>query len=64
MELAVGMRKPKQEYTWRVTLIRSTAARSLGNVEAPDEKTAIEKAVEEFQLSPEQKKRLVVQRTS
>jgi len=57
------MKKPKPEYAWRVTLIRSTPARSLGSVEAPDEKTAIEKAVEEFQLSPEQKKRVVVQRT-
>ena len=35
--------------------------RSLGQVEAPDEQTAIARAAEEFQLTPEQKKRVLVQ---
>jgi hypothetical protein len=57
-----AVKKPKPAYTWRVTLIRSNG-RSLGTVKAPDEQTAIARAAEEFQLSPEQKKRVVVQRT-
>jgi hypothetical protein len=57
------MKKPKPAYTWRITLIRSSLARWLGTVEAPDEQTAIERAVEEFELSPEERKRVVVQRT-
>jgi hypothetical protein len=57
------MPKKLPQYVWRVFLLRATG-RSPGEVEATDEKSGIEKAVEEFLLSSEQTKRLIVQRMS
>jgi hypothetical protein len=34
----------------------------LGNVEAPDEETAIKRAIEEFSVAPELQKRLLARR--
>jgi hypothetical protein len=45
--------------SWRVSILRPRA-RHLGDVEAPDEKTAKAAAASEFNLSDEQRKRLVV----
>jgi hypothetical protein len=53
---------PKNTHNWRILLIRSKAD-SLGTVQAPDEKSAIQKAIKEFHIAdPEQQKRLVAQR--
>jgi hypothetical protein len=46
--------------SWRASLIRKHA-QYLGTVEAPNEKTAEAAAVTEFDLSDEQRRRLVVQ---
>ena len=46
--------------SWRVSILR-TRAKHLGDVQAPDEKTAEAEAVAEFKLNDEQRKRLVVQ---
>ena len=46
--------------SWRVSILRQRA-KVLGNVQAPDEKTAEAEAVVEFKLNDEQRKRLVVQ---
>jgi hypothetical protein len=48
---------------WRVDIIRNRAEH-LGTVEAADDKEAIEKAVKQFDIPPERKSRIVVQRLS
>jgi hypothetical protein len=48
---------PAKLRSWRVSILR-TRAKHLGDVQAPDEKTA--EAVAEFNLDDEQCKRLVV----
>ena len=45
--------------SWRVSLLRGRA-QPLGTVEAPDERAAEAAAVQQFQLSDEQRKRLAV----
>jgi hypothetical protein len=53
---------PKKTFTWEITLIRERG-RFLGYVDAPDEKTAIKIAIEQFQITNlEQQKRLIVRR--
>ena len=46
--------------SWRVSLLRGRA-QYLGNVDAPDERSAEAAAVSEFKLSDGQRKRLLVQ---
>jgi hypothetical protein len=46
--------------SWRVSIIRKRG-RYLGTVEAPNDKAAEAAAVAEFELSDEQRRRLVVQ---
>jgi hypothetical protein len=45
--------------SWRVSLLRGRA-QYLGSVEAPDDRAAEAAAVQQFQLSDEQRKRLAV----
>ena len=51
--------KPGNLGSWRVTIIRKRG-QYLGTVEAPNEKAAEAAAVAEFDLSDEQRRRLVV----
>jgi hypothetical protein len=51
-----------KQCTWNIYHIKGTPAVLLGHVEAPDEETAIERAIEEFKVSPELQKRLLAQR--
>jgi hypothetical protein len=46
---------------WRVDIVRK-CAEHLGTVEAATEKEAIEKAAERFEIPPERRNRIVVQR--
>jgi hypothetical protein len=46
---------------WRVDIIRRRAEH-LGNVEAATEKEAIEKAAKEFDIPPERRNRITVQK--
>ena len=55
------MSKAAQPHKWRISLIRAKAD-LLGYVEAPDEAAAFRKAIEQFRLTDEQGKRLIVQR--
>jgi hypothetical protein len=53
----------KKMYHWRISRIRGSPAEFIGYVDAPDDATAIENAIEEFGITdPEKKKRLVAQR--
>ena len=46
---------------WRVDIIRK-CAEHLGTIEAATEKEAIEKAAERFEIPPERRNRIAVQR--
>jgi hypothetical protein len=47
---------------WNIYHIKGTPAVLLGQVEAPDEESAIQRAIEEFKISPTIQKRLLAQR--
>jgi hypothetical protein len=53
---------PAKQPTWSIYHIKGTPAAYLGHVEAPDEKAAIKRAIEEFEISPALQKRLLAQR--
>jgi hypothetical protein len=47
---------------WRISLIKATPARLIGHVEAPDEESAIRRAIEEFNITdPQNQRRLIAQ---
>jgi hypothetical protein len=54
--------QPPKLYTWYIYHIKGTPASLLGRVEAPDEETAIKRAIEEFNIAPALQKRLLAQR--
>jgi hypothetical protein len=54
---------PKKEFSWSIYRLRGTPAVFVGDVQASDEKSAIQKAIEEFKITDaEQQKRLIAQR--
>ena len=56
-------RPAKQTHSWAVYHIRGTPAQFIGIVyDAPDEQSAIKKAIEEFRIPANQRARLVAQR--
>jgi hypothetical protein len=55
------MAKQPQEFRWGIIQIRKTAAR-LGSVYASDEQSAIQRAIDEFEVKPAVRNRLVAQR--
>ena len=58
-------KRPASESTWRITRIKGSRAEVVGRLQALDEKTAIERAIEEFGITNrEHQKRLVAQRVS
>ena len=53
---------PRQQetYRWRISRLKATPAQYIGEVEAPDEASAIKKAIEEFDIKdPHNQRRLV-----
>jgi hypothetical protein len=58
----MATKKPlKKIHTWEITLIRERG-KLLGHVDAPDEKSAIEEAIQSLPDNPEQQKRLIARR--
>jgi hypothetical protein len=53
------MTKVSRPIRWSVSLIRKRA-QELGTIEAPDELSAIARAVAEFNIAPELRNRIVV----
>jgi hypothetical protein len=52
---------PREQH-WRVVRIKATSSEVLGHVSAPDEQIALERAIEEFRIRPDQRNRLLVLR--
>jgi hypothetical protein len=64
--IATPPRRPRRRFEspnrWNIYHIKGTPAVLLGHVEAPDEESAIKRAIEEFKISPALQKRLLAQR--
>jgi hypothetical protein len=54
----VVSRKQEKPQRWTILRIRKSPAEDLGTVNAPDAETAIERALEQFELKPDQRPRL------
>ena len=52
----------QQDHSWNVYRLRGTPAQFVGIVDAPDERSAIEKAIEEFKVPANQRGRLIARR--
>jgi hypothetical protein len=52
----------QQQHRWAIYRLTGTPAKLLGYVEAPDEGSAIQQAIEEFNVAPELQQRLLAQR--
>jgi hypothetical protein len=50
---------PPQDKSWSIYRLRGTLAAFVGIVYAPDEKTAIAKAIEEFKIAPAHHGRII-----
>jgi hypothetical protein len=53
---------PPRMHHWAIYRLKGTPAALLGHVEAPDEETAIKKAIDEFAIEAALHKRLLAQR--
>jgi hypothetical protein len=52
----------KKEYRWQIYHIKSTPAKFIGTVTAPDEGSALTKAVSELEIDPKIRNRIVAMR--
>jgi hypothetical protein len=59
--MASRSKKPatRQEHRWRIVRIKNTPAALLGHVYAPDEESALAKAIDEFEVQPAWRNRLL-----
>ena len=56
------MAKPPKDYRWQIYHIKGTPAKFIGTVTAPDEETALKKAISELDIDPKIRNRIVAMR--
>jgi hypothetical protein len=56
------MAKRKHECEWEIVRLQASPAKFIGYVRAPDEETAREIAIEQFQIRPKQHRPLLIRR--
>jgi len=54
--------EPPQDVAWSITRLTATPAKSVGIVYAPDETTAIARAIEQFKIPEAQRLKLAARR--
>ena len=54
---------PKSVHRWRIVYIKGTPTTTIGYVEAPDEQTAMERAIEKFNITPGLAEKLIAEKT-
>ena len=52
----------KKDYRWQIYNIKSTPTEFIGTVTAPDEETALNKAISELEVDPKIRNRIVAMR--
>jgi hypothetical protein len=57
-----GMAKRKRQYEWEVIRLTASPARFIGTVSAPDEETARQIAIEQFQIQPQRQRSLLIRK--
>jgi hypothetical protein len=57
-----AMPKRKREYEWEMISLQASPAKFIGYVRAPDEETAREIAIEQFQIRPQQQRSLLIRK--
>jgi hypothetical protein len=56
------MPKREREFEWEVIRLQASPAEFIGYVRAPDEETAREIAIEQFQIGPQQQRSLLIRK--
>jgi 1,2-phenylacetyl-CoA epoxidase PaaB subunit len=57
------MARRKREFEWEAIRLQASPAKFIGYVRAPDEETAREMAIEQFQIRPQQQRSLLIRKT-
>jgi ribosomal protein S2 len=56
------VRKSKKDYTWEIRRLKASPAALVAVVDTPDETSAIKEAIKQFNVQPEDQKRLIALR--
>ena len=52
----------KKDYRWKIYHIKTTPAKFMGTVTAPDEEAALRRAISELEIEPQLRSRLIAMR--